>query len=403
VVAEGDLVQGAADWERAVVSARETGNALLEPLLLMNLGAAHGRLGNGLRSAGYYQESSSAYQRLGDELRAAQIQANSAELRIEFGDMSDETLRDLATSLAVLRKLGDRAFEAFCLYVMGNYYRYAGRTADAERELNRALAIARERDLDQVFAQVSVALGRVRLEAANYEGARQTLMEPLGAEGGRIDTQARIYLGRVNAHLGDFTRAEEDLRRAKADVDASADIGALRPELEFAFADLAYQSGRMSDARASFEAARSASVANPASESFLESNAYLGWLDALRGRHAQARVDVEATLNQARKLGRTRVAATTALLLARIQLLDGDPGAALKTLDELVAGTSNPEITAVAQYWRGEALQKRGNADAAREARERGRQALASLAGSLPTEYRTRIVARTDLRDLVAP
>jgi hypothetical protein len=402
---QGDLARAATEWERAVAIARETSNALLEPLLLMNLGSVHARLGNGLRAAGYFEESSTLYQRLGEELRAAQIQANSANVRIEFGEMSDATLRDLATSLAVLRKLGDRYFEVFCLQVMGTYYRYAGQAADAERELNRALAITRERDLDQLSAQVSVELGRARLEAGEYIGARQALLEAIGEEIERYSTQARIYLGRVHAHLGDFTTAREDLLRAKAAVDASPAIGLLRPELELAFADIAYQSGRMADARASFEAARRASATNPLSEPALESRAYLGYLDALAGHNARGRDEVEASLDQARKAGRVRVAAITALLLAQIQLLGSQVDVALKTLDETarLGGTANREFVARLHYWRGQALEKRGSSDAARDERLGARETLIALVASLPTEYRAGFVARTELREIVSP
>ena len=401
---QGDLVKAAAAWERAVAIARETSNALLEPLLLMNLGSTHERLGNGLRSAAYYQESSAAYQRLRDELRAAQIQANSANLRIEFGDTSDAALRDLTTSLAVLRKLGERDFEVFCLLALGSYYRYAGRTADAELELNRALAIARERDLDQRFAEASVELGRLRLDAGDYVGARQALMQTLANEAGRYATRRRIYLGRVHARLGDEPTAAEDFRVAKADIDGSPGLAPLRVELEVALADLGYQSGRMSDARASFEAARDLAAGNPSSEAFLESRAYLGWLDMLAGRRAQGRAGVEATLNQARAAGKVRVAATTAFLLAKMQLLDGQAEAALKAFDAVtrLAGTSNRELAAQVHYWRARALEKVGNSAAAREERERAREMLALLAESLPAQYRRGFLARTDLRDIVA-
>jgi tetratricopeptide (TPR) repeat protein len=396
------MAGGAAAWERAVAVARKTGNALLEPLLLMNLGVAHERLGNGLRSAAYYQDSSSAYQRLRDELRAAQIQANSANLRIEFGDTSETTLRDLATSLAVVRKLGDRDFEAFCLHVMGTYYRYAGRTADAERELNRALALAKERDLDQRFAQVSVEFGRLRLDQGDYVGARSALMQALGDAAGRYGTQARIYLGRVHARLGDFAAAEADLRRARADVEASPDAGVLRPQLDLALADLAYQAGRLSDARNFFAAARTASASNPSSETFLESRAYLGLLDALSGRRPQGRAEVRASLEQARAAGKVRLAAAITLLLARTQILDAQPVAAQQSLDAVAAAAaeSNRELAAQIHYWRGQALGTRGDADAAGEEHARARAALTALAASLPEQYRTGFLTRVDLRDI---
>ncbi len=402
---QGDMVAAAEAWERAVATAKETGNALLEPLLLMNLGAAHERLGNGLRSAAYYQDSSSAYQRLRDELRAAQIQANSANLRIEFGDTSETALRDLATSLAVVRKLGDRDFEAFCLHVMGTYYRYAGRAADAERELNRALALAKERDLDQRFAQVSVELGRLRLDQGDYIGARGALMQALGDAAGRYGTQARIYLGRVHARLGDFAAAAADLARATADIEASPATGVLRPQLDAALADLAYQSGRLADARVSFAAARMASASNPSSETFLESRAYVGLLDAVSGRPSQGRAEVQASLEQARAAGKATLAAAIGLMLARTQVLDAQPAAAQQTLDDVVraAGASNRELAAQVHYWRGQALVKRGDAAAAGEEHARARETLTAFAASLPEQYRSGFLSRAELRDIAGP
>jgi tetratricopeptide (TPR) repeat protein len=401
---QGDLVGGAAAWERAVADARKTGNVLLEPLLLMNLGAAHERLGNGLRSAAYYQDSSSAYQRLREELRAAQIQANSANLRIEFGDTSETTLRDLATSLAVVRKFGDRDSEVFCLHVMGTYYRYAGRTAEAERELNRALALAKERDLDQKFAQVSVELGRLRLDQGDYVGALSVLEAALGGATGRYVTQARIYLGRVHARLGDFTAADADLRRARAEIAASPDAGVLRPQLDLALADLAYQAGRLSEARSFFTAARTASASNPSSETFLESRAYLGLLDALGGRRPQGRAEVRATLEQARAAGKVTAATAIGVLLARTQVLDEQPAAAQQTLDEVApAAGSNRELAAQLHYWRGQALVRRGDASAGGVEHTRAREALTALAASLPERYRTGFLARADLREIAGP
>ena len=48
---------------------------------------------------------------------AAQQQANSAALRIEYGDQPEEGLRDMQNALAVFEKLGDKNFEAFGLRV----------------------------------------------------------------------------------------------------------------------------------------------------------------------------------------------------------------------------------------------------------------------------------------------
>ena len=104
------------------------------------------------RAAGYYEQSAKLYEALGDEPRAAQIEANAGAMRVEFGLDSDAGLRAVQNALAVFRKLGDRNFEVFAAQVTAAYHRYGGRHADAERELNRALAIAKERNLDDSIA-----------------------------------------------------------------------------------------------------------------------------------------------------------------------------------------------------------------------------------------------------------
>ena len=311
--AEGNLVEGIASWEQALKTARSTGNALLEPLLLMNLGAMYERLGDVSRAVTSYRDSSVAYQRLGDELRAAQIQANSANLRIESGEPSAAALRDLENALAVVQKIGDRDFEAFCLHVLGTFYRYSGRDADAQRELNRGLAIAVERDLDQKAAEISVELGRLHLDMGRYAPAQDALTRALGDGTGRYATRALIYLARLRARTGDRAGAQDALRRAGDLMQQVADTGQLRPQFEVARGEVALAAGAAADARRAFQQARQLSAANPASEAYLESSGYLAGLAARSG--TADRSSFERVLTDARAAGKTALAARMAALM----------------------------------------------------------------------------------------
>ena len=111
-----------------------------------NLGVAHAALGNRLEAADYYQQAYKLYQSWHDESRAARIQANRGALLIEYGN-PDEGILDVRNALSVSEKTGDRNFQTFCLRVIATYLRNQGRHKEAIDELNRGLAIARERNL----------------------------------------------------------------------------------------------------------------------------------------------------------------------------------------------------------------------------------------------------------------
>jgi hypothetical protein len=161
----------------------------------------------------------------------------------------------------------------------------------------------------------------------------------------------------------------------------------------------------LADARLSFAAARMASASNPSSETFLESRAYVGLLDAVSGRPSQGRAEVQASLEQARAAGKATLAAAIGLMLARTQVLDAQPAAAQQTLDDVAraAGASNRELAAQVHYWRGQALVKRGDAAAAGEEHARARETLMAFAASLPEQYRPGFLSRAELRDIVGP
>jgi tetratricopeptide (TPR) repeat protein len=393
-----------ASGEQSLVAARKGGNVVLEPLVLMNLGVTHEALGNRSRAADYYQQSYKLYEVLGDEPRAAQIQANRAALLIETGLNADEGLRDLQNALGVFRKMGDRNFEMFAAQVTAAYYHYAGKQADAERELNRALAIARERDLNDHIASLTLDLGRSRFEVGDYAAARELLVRALGDGSGPESPEARIRLALVHVRLGDFATADAELKTAATVLQQGRDRW-LFPLLHTVLGALEYEMGDSSNARRHFRDAAAldqGDLPDPDGAS-VEARASLGLLDALEGRPRVGRAAVSASLAQARKMGRYSLEARLRIYLARIDVGLRRFDDAMEALRDIPADGNQaigPELQAQVHYWRGRALLGRGDRAGAQAEAAATRQLIEALRAALPTSDRDRFASRRDIRSL---
>jgi tetratricopeptide (TPR) repeat protein len=376
---------------------------VLEPLLLMNLGVAHVLIGKRAEAASYYQASSELYEALGDQRRAAAQQANSAALRIEYGDRPADALRDVQNALGVFQKLGDRNFEAFCMQLLALYYRQAGRHADAERELNRALAILRERNLEDDIGSVTIDRARSQIDLGKYPEALTLLGEALATTGPRArGPSARIHLARVRLRLGDPAAAAAELDQASAGDGAGDD---LLPLLFLVQGEVADAAGRSGDARRAFERASALWTGQLPDAASIEARANLGYLDAVAGRPVQGRLAVEASLKQAQVMERFPLEAHCRLLLARIdishRLFDG----ALRTLDAIPPDddirTIGAELRAQVHYWRGQALIGRGAVPDAQAELGIARKLIDTMRAALPETYRPGFAARPEVRRII--
>jgi serine/threonine protein kinase/tetratricopeptide (TPR) repeat protein len=395
----GRYTEAVRAWEQAASQAADGRNAVLEPLLLMNIGVAYERLANASRAAEFYGRSADAYRRIGDDLRAAQLLANSAALRLEYGDMPEQALRDLQNAEAVFQQAGDEDFEVYCLQNVGAYYRDTGKYADGERELKRALAIAQREKLDQKIASVSIDLARLHLEKGEYLLARDLLNAALRDGTGRYGTQAHIHLGQVHARLADFKVARRELAAAAAELEKSEDSG-LRVLLNFALGEVAYISGQHDEARSRFELASKAWADRFPETPSVEARAYVALLDARQTGSPQALDTIRKVLDQARRMGRVSIETRARVFLARLSLQLRRSGEALDVMKDVPSGELGPELSAQMQYWRGQVLLARGERSAGETLVAEARRTLDLLRLSLPEEYRAAFASREDIREL---
>ena len=211
---DGHLEEAIRSWEAALQAAQASGNMVLEPLVQMNLGATHANLGNRAVALQYLQESAGRYAAIGDRSRAAESRFNIGAMLLQYGGDPEEGRRLVQDSLEVFRQLKNRSFEVLAAHVMSTHFRYAGRHKDAERELNKALNLARERDLDSRSMTTFIRLGQARLDAGDYEEARRVLEEPRPTATPRNQLEAQLYLARTYVRLGDAAKAAMLLKGA---------------------------------------------------------------------------------------------------------------------------------------------------------------------------------------------
>jgi tetratricopeptide (TPR) repeat protein len=401
--AQGDMVAASTLFGEALESARRGGNRVLEPLLLMNLGVAQVRLGNRAAAAAYYESSSKQYEALGDEQRAAQQQANSAALRIEYSDSPASALRDMQNALAVFQKLGEKNFEAFCLQVIAAYYRQTGRHDDAERELNRALAILRERNLDDDIASVTIDRARSQIDTGNYPAAVMLLDEVLTNRRSPLATAALLHQARVRVRLGDIAGAETALGQI---AQPGSTDNELLPLFYLTRGELLYERDRLGDARQAFDRAASLSTATLPDAASIEGRAWSGLIDALGARPAEGRAAVRASLEQATRMERTALAARCRIFLAQIDLHQRRGADAIRTLDGVPPDddmrTIGPELRAQVHYWRSVAVAMLGDRAAADTEAAAARKALDRLQAALSEPARARLASRRDLRRIIS-
>jgi serine/threonine protein kinase/tetratricopeptide (TPR) repeat protein len=385
----GDMPAAISNWERSLDAARTTENLALQPQLLNNLGVAHQASGNLTRAVEYMRESYRQNERIGDQQAAARIRANTGAILVDYGNL-EEALREIRSAQPIVSRLVDKTFEVLCHQLVAAYYRHSGRYGEAERELNQALSIARERDLDGRVAASTVDLALLRLDTGQYAEARELLLQALKEDLGRDAAAAHAYLGTVNLRLGDFDAADVELAVALKDSRG----GEILPFVRLTQGELARVRGDLAKARAELEAA----MRPGATPIAIEARALLAVLDS-RGRSG---VDaVESCVTQARVSGRRVLEARCRVYLARVLAADGRPARALQILNEMPRAadfTLSPEVSAAVHQVRAAALSADGNAAAAMLETLRAREIIIKLRDAMPANLQRLFVSRPDIR-----
>jgi tetratricopeptide (TPR) repeat protein len=397
---DGQFRKAVQYFAEAASRSHAVGNRLTESVALMNLGVTYRQLGQPAQAINYLRQSRDLFEQIGIERRAAEAEMNAAGLQVEFGIDQSEAIRRLANARATLKKLGYVDFEVDAMDLEAASQRHAGRLAEARRQLQAALSIAKEKQLSSQIGAIVIALAQTDLLLNDYEAARRSLEDVVARDAVGKNVEARITLATVYTRLGDFDTARRYLDRASANLEPS-----LAPIAHTALGELAYESGKFADARGHFDAASALWTADLPDAASVEARSYLALLDALARRGPADSKKAEASMQQARKMGRLELEARCRLNLARISLNERRPAEAIAVLNEVPLDdgrTLGPEILAELHYWRGRAMAERGDWSGAGSETAMARTLLQQLQASLPAAYRDRFAARSDIREMMA-
>ena len=387
-------------WIQALAGARATGNRSLEGAVLNNLGVASEALGRRRQSLAYYEQSVALNESLGDEREAARAQINAAALLVEYGPSPDDGVRRIQSALTVFRKIGDKSFEVLGLRVQGAYHRNAGRAREAEQLFDQALAIARERGLEDGAQGARMDLARTQLGQGHYDEA-VAAFEALAREPrSRERTQAEVLAGVARARLGDTVAAESWFERAAKDVEASGDAS-MTTLLLLSRGELALERGDRVSALRFFSQAAARSDELP-DASAVAAAAYRDWLSAGTGK--QSPQPVGDAVARAAALMRASLEGLCRTLQARTQLEAGDADSASSTLelDPAVEGGLDPETAAGLQAARVEVYTRLGDTANADAARADIRRLIAAVEQGLPEAARDQFARRPGIAALVS-
>jgi tetratricopeptide (TPR) repeat protein len=396
----GDLPKAVMFWEQSLDAAVAANNTELQARVASNLGVAHESFGNFARALEYYQQSYRVSEARRDERLAAYNQANAGALRIVNGIDPDQGLRDVRNALAVVQRLNDQNFEVFCRRALAVFYRMSGDPATADAELNRADSLAKELGDTDDGSAIAIERARLRLDTGNYGAALDVLQDVVENGAASRRGEANLELGRVYTALGDFTAAGDALMRASSEIDASGGRGLL-PLLRLSLGELARQSGRVAAARSEFSAAAGFWQDDLPNAASVQALAYVGLLDAERGRIPEGQDLVTRSLTQA---GRMRIIALEVrcrLFLARIAERAGRRAEALAALANVPMDRVGLELQAHVHAQRARTMAALGNVAGASREEADARRTIGALVHQAPEQYRSRLEARADIMAVV--
>jgi tetratricopeptide (TPR) repeat protein len=393
-----DTQMAALYWEKSLTAARNVEYGLLVAGVLGNLGVAHHELGNFARALDYYQQSFEANERRGDARTAAYSRTNAGALMVQTGTDPDLGLRYLETGLKVFTGV-DSNFEVFCRQNLAEYYRHTGQFMLAERELNRALDIARRLGFTDDIPSLVFDQASLHVAMGKYVEARAEFRQALAGDAGP-KTEMRVGLALLESLIGDFDAARRIIGQAEKDAELDT-TGNLASTVHAGLGMLAHQTSRFSEARREFSKAVALKKDPLPDEVIVEARAYLGVLDAREGKSAAGRGAIEACVDQSLKMRRVSLEARCRVLLARVHLKEGHIDAADSALTGIAGNVLGPEVLADVQHWRSRVLTARGNPEEAERHQREARQLIDGIRASLPMEEQGRFLARADIREIL--
>jgi tetratricopeptide (TPR) repeat protein len=211
-------------FERALPIREKAGVAGPTADVLHNLGETSTNLGRYDDALAHYLRALELRRKEGDA-RGEAIESYSIGTLFEYQGRFGAAVKSKEEALASFRTLKEQSFWlAEILSGYGNALSQIGRTSDATKILDEAMALARSLDNTALVAQILNFQGDARYYAGDIRGAR-TVFEQAAKEAARTSDQRLVLLSRANIAKVDLKEgraqpAAASLRSVAADADS---------------------------------------------------------------------------------------------------------------------------------------------------------------------------------------
>jgi len=214
-LAQGQIDDALAQFERALSVDRDVGNRRDEGLVYTNLGKLYSETGRLGQATSCYTEALAIHREVGDRWGESIALANLAVSRLDRG-LRLQALQDFESVLTLCREIGARAQEGLTLGNLGLLHSEEGRTEEARHSFESALAILRDMGGRDQQAITLLNLGDLCLAEGRFEEAGRHLNDALSLA---IDVGIASLEGAVLGSLAELgMQADDDLVVARRRV-----------------------------------------------------------------------------------------------------------------------------------------------------------------------------------------
>jgi eukaryotic-like serine/threonine-protein kinase len=334
---QGDMDAARKSYEGALEKWRDVGDGEKVASALGNLGQILKRQGDLKKAVPYYQQSLETFREVGNKNSYAIMLGNLGNLQNASGELG-KAKATLEQAIAATREMGDRDDEESNLINLSDVVLSQGDVTQAAKLLDEAEPLLQATGDKSDLVDSRLARGNVLLETGDVAGARAKYQEAaaiaLKANARDRAATAMCAVGNADIELGHAANVEAPCRAAITEFQSEGDTqDEINVRAVLIRALLAQ--GKIEDARAEAEAAKTLALKSQNADSRLGLAAAVGRLQAAVGDPAAAEKLLQDALAEAARLGFVNHQFELRLALGEIEMKSGKTAAGRARLTAL--------------------------------------------------------------------
>jgi len=307
-------------------------------------------LGNSSEALANYKESLAGFQRIGDKRNTAIILMNLGSFYSDHARYED-ALKSTNDALTLFRDLSDEAHQALCLNNLGTIRSYMGNFQDALTYFEQARQIREKLRLTDDLAESLHNLAETNVDLGQYDTAVNQYLKALEIRRNSGDQNGVAInsssLGALFAAQGKYGSALSALQESLKDFKQTNDQSWIMVEARGRYGNALSEVGRWDEGQQSLEDAVRLATEVKNDTVLAQALNYLGDSYFYRGDYATARQQYEKALAVATKSKNRELQAVTGFNLAKLNVVQDRPAAAIPILKKLVEDSDSLGLKAL--------------------------------------------------------